>query len=325
MTSQSSDQDRTESEAETQPHEFSFFIPSQRERFRVAANVLLNRFVEMPRCRAASFNQCLLLEKTKRGTLRRAARFASMAMKKTLLLFDVDGTLTVPRKVAEPQMLAALDEIRKNFTIGVVGGSDLPKQKEQLGEDVLQRFDYVFSENGLLGFHNGKEIHRQSLVTHLGNDNIKRFVKFVLRMIADLDIPVQRGTFIELRNGMFNVSPIGRNCSQAERDEFEKFDLAHGIRKGMIAKLQAEFADLNLKYSVGGQISFDVFPIGWDKTYCLQFVKGQFDEIHFFGDKTYEGGNDFEIYTSPDTIGHAVTTWEDTVRILTTELAPKAA
>lgn len=26
---------------------------------------------------------------------------------------------------------------------------------------------------------------------------------------------------------------------------------------------------------------------GWDKTYCLQFVENDFDEIHFFGDKTF--------------------------------------
>jgi hypothetical protein len=30
----------------------------------------------------------------------------------------------------------------------------------------------------------------------------------------------------------------------------------------MVAKLEEEFKDLNLKYSIGGQISFDVFPIG---------------------------------------------------------------
>ena len=35
----------------------------------------------------------------------------------------------------------------------------------------------------------------------------------------------------------------------------------------------------------GGQISFDVFPEGWDKRYCLQHVQ-QFDTVHFFGDKT---------------------------------------
>jgi flavin reductase (DIM6/NTAB) family NADH-FMN oxidoreductase RutF len=26
---------------------------------------------------------------------------------------------------------------------------------------------------------------------------------------------------------------------------------------------------------------------GWDKTYCLRFVEGEYDEIHFFGDKTF--------------------------------------
>lgn len=239
-----------------------------------------------------------------------------MSMKNVLVLFDVDGTLTVPRKKVTQEMLDTLKKVRENFTIGIVGGSDLPKQKEQLGDDVLDLFDYVFSENGLLGFHDKKEIHRQSLVTFLGNDNIKRFVKATLRFIADMDIPVQRGTFIELRNGMFNVSPIGRNCSQEERDEFEKYDKIHGVRAGLIKNLQETFPDLPLKYSVGGQISFDVFPIGWDKTYCLQFVKEKFDSVHFFGDKTYEGGNDFEIYASEDTIGHAVETFEDTIRIL---------
>jgi hypothetical protein len=42
--------------------------------------------------------------------------------------------------------------------------------------------------------------------------------------------PPSAGTFIEFRNGMLNVSPIGRNCSQEERDDFEKFDLESGVR-----------------------------------------------------------------------------------------------
>lgn len=82
----------------------------------------------------------------------------------------------------------------------------------------------------------------------------------------------QRGTFIEFRSGMFNISPIGRNCSREERNDYEKFDLEHNIRKNMVAAMQKEFADLGLTYSIGGQISFDVFPTGWDKTYCLKFL-----------------------------------------------------
>jgi len=42
----------------------------------------------------------------------------------------------------------------------------------------------------------------------------------------------------------------------------------------------------------GGQISFDVFPVGWDKTYCLKHIEDEgFKTIHFFGDKTYEVKN----------------------------------
>jgi phosphomannomutase len=55
-----------------------------------------------------------------------------------------------------------------------------------------------------------------------------------------------------------------------------------------------------------------VFPEGWHKEYALQFVEADFDTIHFFGDKTYEGGNDYEIFMSKKTIGHTVTSPDDT-------------
>lgn len=116
---------------------------------------------------------------------------------------------------------------------------------------------------------------------------------------------------------MINVSPIGRNCSREERNEFEKFDLERGLRKKFVEDLKAAFPHLALTYSIGGQISFDVFPTGWDKTYCLRHVKKEgFKTIHFFGDKTFEGGNDYEIYTHPEVTGHSVTCPEDTIRIL---------
>lgn len=46
----------------------------------------------------------------------------------------------------------------------------------------------------------------------MGEENLQRFIKTALHYIADLDIPIKRGTFIEYRTGMLNVSPIGRNC-----------------------------------------------------------------------------------------------------------------
>jgi len=77
-----------------------------------------------------------------------------------LCLFDVDGTLTLARRVClqlrplgsfplkqrntqkhvtrqlvTSDMLQFLKDLRKKVVIGFVGGSDLAKQKEQLGEN----------------------------------------------------------------------------------------------------------------------------------------------------------------------------------------------
>jgi len=39
-----------------------------------------------------------------------------------------------------------------------------------------------------------------------------------------LIVDASRGTFIEFRRGMINVSPIGRNASTKERTEFDHYD-----------------------------------------------------------------------------------------------------
>jgi len=238
----------------------------------------------------------------------------SVDRSRTLVLFDIDGTLTVPRQSATKEVLDFLKELRKRATIGIVGGSDLVKQKEQLGPNVLTDFDYSFAENGLVAHKDGKLFHKQNLKEHLGEEKLKELINFLLHYIADLDIPVKRGTFIEFRVGMLNVSPIGRNCSQEEREQFNAYDNQHKIREKMVAVLNQKFGHLGLAYVIGGQISLDVFPKGWDKTYCLQHVEeAKFQEIHFFGDKTQPGENDYEIYTSPKVIGHSVKDPQDTV------------
>lgn len=57
-----------------------------------------------------------------------------------------------------------------------------------------------------------------------------------------------RGTFIEFRNGMINVSPVGRNASTAERKEFQKWDEGTKCREKMIEALKKEFPDIGLTY-----------------------------------------------------------------------------
>jgi len=235
---------------------------------------------------------------------------------KVLILLDVDGTLTLPRKIVEEEMETFMETVRKQVTLGIVGGSDLPKIAEQMkGMSVLDKYDYLFSENGLVGHKDGKLFHRQDIAKHVGDDKLQKLINFSLRYMSELELPVKRGTFIEFRSGLINICPVGRSCSQEERDQFGEYDKVHGVREKFRQALINEFGHLGLRFVIGGQISMDAFPDGWDKRYCLQFVETEgFETIHFFGDKTSQGGNDHEIFNDPRTVGHTVTGPEDTIR-----------
>ncbi len=237
-----------------------------------------------------------------------------------LLLFDVDGTLTPHRNQIKPEVLKFLrEQVLPSATVGLVSGSDLAKLTWQMGgAEVIEQFDYVFSENGLVA-HRGKEqIGKMSIAEFLGEQKVQGLINFCLRYMSGLELPCKRGNFVEFRSGLINVSPVGRSCSQEQRDQFSKLDKEQGIRKKFRAALLEEFPPetAGLHFAIGGQISIDIFPSGWDKRFCLRFVEDKgFGEIHFFGDRTEEGGNDHDIYEDKRTVGHAVKSPEETVQM----------
>ncbi|SCV74977.1 BQ2448_8006 [Microbotryum intermedium] len=252
-------------------------------------------------------------------------------------LFDVDDTLTPARRGISPEVSEVLKQVRAKAAIGFVGGSDLRKISEQLalnGQDIWDDFDFCFAENGLIAIKLGKKLEAASFINFIGEDKYKKMVRLILHYIADLEIPIKRGTFIEFRNGMIKCVELDSQVLRMreweaysldsmhhtvvqERNEFERYDKEAKVRATFVEALKKEFADYGLTYSIGGQISFDVFPNGWDKTYALRHTeKDNFKEIHFFGDKTYKGGNDYEIYTDLRTIGHSVESPADTIREL---------
>jgi len=247
---------------------------------------------------------------------------------KTMCLFDVDMTLTNYRQKITQEMEQFLEELKEKVTVGLVGGSDLGKIAEQMvrsGENssqliynMIHKYDYVFAENGLVAYKKGSLLAKESILKFIGEEKLQKFINYCLLYMSELTIPAKRGNFIEFRNGLINVCPVGRSCSQRERDEFAAYDKVHKVREKFIEALNDKFGEeLDLVFSIGGQISFDVFPKGWDKTFCLRYIEDEgFEKIYFFGDKTFPGGNDYEIYTDPRTIGYSVTSPEHTKQIV---------
>jgi hypothetical protein len=122
-----------------------------------------------------------------------------------IALFDVDGTLTIPRGEITDSMMKFMTELSKKITVGIVGGSDLPKQQEQLGNDIVKLFPYNFSQNGLVAYKNGELLEVQTISKHLGEDNLKRVVNWVMKYLSDVDIPV-KVSFVYIQNLAFLMS-----------------------------------------------------------------------------------------------------------------------
>lgn len=266
----------------------------------------------------------------------------------TLILFDVDGTLAVPAQPAKDDIIEVLAELRLDYAVGIVGAGDFEKQQMQLGgPDLRSRLDFVFSENGVHAFRGEEQLHCKSIAEHLGQDRWTSFQEELNRLLEVeaeeaarlLQVATSnasaslsdRGTFLERRQCTVNICPIGRTpaLSKENRAAFDAADRESGMRRRILAQLQEKFGpstEYQLVFSIGGQIGIDVCPLGWDKTFCLQFVDEQeFRTVHFFGDKTEEGGGDHELYVHPRTVGHTVESPEDTLRQVKELFLSKAA
>lgn len=255
---------------------------------------------------------------------------------RTLVLFDIDGTLTQSRMSITMEMEQFLEKLKQKVVVGLVGGSDINKIAEQMtsidcGDSftpgnsaeqiskLIKKYDYIFAENGLIAYHRGESIGKQNILDELGEERLQRFINYALGYLSQLTIPVKRGNFIEFRNGLINVSPIGRSCSRQERNDFYQYDQQQQIRSKMIDAFRKQFdgSDIDMDYVIGGQISIDCFPKGWDKRYCLRYIPEDcYDKIYFFGDRCQPNGNDYALWSHERTIGYSVQGPDDTRQLI---------
>ena len=91
-------------------------------------------------------------------------------------------------------------------------------------------------------------------VQKIGDEELQNFDQLGLNVPVQNNVTYKRGTFIEFRTGMLNISPIGRNCARDERNAFEEYDLKNNIRKDMVAAMQKELPTSTLTFSIGGDL-----------------------------------------------------------------------
>ena len=231
-------------------------------------------------------------------------------------LFDVDGTLTPARDSMNKEFDAMFGQWvhkqqSKNNKVFLVTGSDREKTKSQLSESLIRLVDGIYQNSGnqlYVRNHLRWEKHWQvpdSLIEDLNEilDNSKWYGK------AENNIEYRRGEMSTMPM-MINFSTIGRSANAVQRKEYFEWDKAKGERLDIADKLSKKHNDIS--FSIGGEISIDIYPKGRDKSQVLSNMVG---ETIFFGDRCEVGGNDYEIAIMSNT-HYNVSDWQETKKII---------
>tara|TARA_B100001094_G_scaffold326642_1_gene383185 strand:+ start:286 stop:1053 length:768 start_codon:yes stop_codon:yes gene_type:complete len=231
-----------------------------------------------------------------------------MKINPNALLFDMDGTLTDPRKPIDNDVLDALRSIKPSIKKYLVTGSDISKIEEQIPNSILLHlFERVYSCNGTRVWNCNLDmddethpvlpelIHKVSLMDYYSEADINHIVNVLLKTALETHTKIKTGTFIEWRDSQINFSVIGRNCTSNQREDYVRWDKKSGEREKIVDKLRNEFQGWGLSFRLGGQISIDITRDGWDKSYAFNNMSETPDQCVFFGDKICTDGNDFDI------------------------------
>jgi len=201
--------------------------------------------------------------------------------KKMYYLFDIDGTITPARQKMTPDFRNYFLKWMTDKKVIFVTGSDYLKIQEQVCDEILNKAERVYCCMGNSCWKNGVEIFRNNwaLETELED--------FLHSKIKNSKYPLRLGNHIEKRIGMLNFSIVGRNANKDDRKKYFEWDNANKERKQIQLELKNKFPKIDCQ--IGGEISMDIIPFGHDKTQVLNYID---DNVYFFADKMFNGGND---------------------------------
>jgi phosphomannomutase len=272
-----------------------------------------------------------------------------MGIMRDVVLFDMDGTLTAPRKKISKEMFYALSKLSQYAKVGIVTGSGYDYVKEQCDDliDVNLCGMYPVDINVCNGTKRytttlgiSLPVHRPiydvSIKDEIGQLTFKKIVKACLELQAEHvgmlinyeNTHIVTGKFISYRGSMINWSPCGREADDQARDSFVNYDNRNNVRDKLIEKLQTKLKAeciYNVTCAKGGSTSIDIYPTGWDKTYVLKHYP-ESSHIWFIGDKCQEGGNDKALYDALLPTGRSYETKDvDNTLVIIEEIIKKIA
>ena len=192
-------------------------------------------------------------------------------------IFDVDGTITLPRKSIEQQYIPIFEKFCRNNKVILISGSTCDMIRQQIPDSILS-LSKLYGCSGIegLSFDIDSSINDEKL--------IKRLEAHLQLSIFDQ----KAGNHIEHRKGMINFSIVGRNASDSQRKLYSEFDQEYQERISIVNDLSNKFPQY--EFRIGGEISIDISKKGINKSIIMKEIPLG-ETVTFYGNQTKDGND----------------------------------
>ena len=250
-------------------------------------------------------------------------------MKRKLIAFDLDDTLSVTKSPMSGRMAALLGQLLERYEVCIISGGRFEQFHIQV-IDCLNVPEHLLEKLHIMPtcgtrYYRYNVVQRsweQQYADDFSKDDARRIMSVLETSAKELGLWVETpaGDIIEDRGSQITYSALGQNAKAADKYAWaEKNSARRQQLRDMVADLLPE-----VEVRQGGTTSIDITQKGIDKAYGMEklmelhgFTK---EDILFVGDKLQEGGNDYPVKAMGiDTI--EVDGWTDTAFVLEGVLA----
>lgn len=226
-------------------------------------------------------------------------------VKKTLLAFDIDHTLSDSKKPITREMAELLTQALERFQICIMSGRSYEQFLTQVignlpnpSVEPLQRLHlFPAQSTQYYRFDGGwKPVYSHGLSA----EQISRIFAVVQRAASELgywreEDHETNDKVLENRSSQVTFAGVD---TEAPIEVKRAWDPDHAKREAIIARCK-ELTPGEFEYKLGGSTSIDITAPGMDKSYGMKYLMSEVgipkEEILYFGDMTQEGGNDYPI------------------------------
>lgn len=229
-------------------------------------------------------------------------------------LFDVDGTLTpVQQNMPDEFKEFFLDFSGKN-KVYLVSGATYSRLSTQLGTELLEGVNAVYSNDGSV-----KTVHGDIIYSHKWEPSVylMQFLKTLLTNTKWKGVSGEKFNYLDDR---LSYTMVCHNANEEVREEYYIWDKKETEREIICDLINDCYPDVTA--TIGNKISIDIAPKGIDKSQILD-DKDVFcgcTSLRFFTDTPWEGNSDYYLASRIGEEGKGKTStvqgWQHTQRLL---------